>query len=527
MKTIKLFLILVLFSGTLFAQVREQGSVNSRKFIYNSAGLVNMGPELHSQISDSSLGVFSFSLKHTVIFEGMYYQSLYTNKQNSTNYKVVIRKSADGENWSPFVRVGDAAANEDEYYSNIYVWRKGANVHVGVMYGFWTTPNPHIRFALSTNGGASFQPSVQISSHTDNFTIFPGGLAGKGDTLMMNWVRQYATDRCDQTWFSRSTNGGVTWSPMAEAFAGNHYSFVADITMDNNGNAWSVTADDQFNRVNHVVRFTTNLGTSWETKTQINNMPSGHTNTNQQVRWFNNKLYAVWTHSTTYADSVMFSTSTNGGNDWSHKRVSDTDTLLPAGGTVIPIHPALTVADNGNIYVVWADSRERHHSILDSGKLNIYLSRSTNGGATWSSSIKVNDVSNYTRTYNAYPCVVVRSNGAVDSVVISWSKLRNILGPQAITQLGSEVPQMYALEQNYPNPFNPVTNIKVNISKSGFVSLKVFDITGREAAILVDEEMNAGIYNIDFNASSLPSGVYFYRMTVDGFTDTKKMILVK
>lgn len=527
MKTIKLFLILVLLSGTLFAQVREQSSANSRKLVFNSGGLVNMGPEIHTPLSDSSIGAFSYSHKHTVIFEGTYYQTLHTGKYNGTNWKAVFRKSSDGENWSPIVRVGDAALNQDEYHSNIYVWRKGANIHVGIMYGFWTTANPHIRFALSTNGGVSFQPSVQVSTHADNFTIFLGGLAGKGDTLMMNWARQYPTDRVDQTWFSRSTNGGVTWSPMAEAYPGNHYSFVTDLTMDNNGNAWSVTADDQFNRVNHVVRFTTNLGASWETKTQINDMPSGHTNTNQQVRWFNNKLYAVWTHSTTFADSVMFSVSTNGGNSWSHSRVSDTDTLMPAGGTNIYIHPSIAVSENGNIYVVWADSREGHQPTIDSSKFNMYISRSTNGGITWSPSAKVNGPSNYTRTFNSYPCVVVKSNGATDSVLVTWGKLRNILGPQAITQLGNSTPETFVLEQNYPNPFNPTTNIKMNISKRGFVSLKVFDITGREAAILVDEEMSAGVYNVDFNASSLPSGVYFYRLVSDGFTDTKKMILVK
>lgn len=89
------------------------------------------------------------------------------------------------------------------------------------------------------------------------------------------------------------------------------------------------------------------------------------------------------------------------------------------------------------------------------------------------------------------------------------------------------MPEKFFLGQNYPNPFNPVTNIKVNISKRGFISLKVFDVTGRVAAILIDKEMSAGIYNVDFSAMSLPSGVYFYRMETDNFSDTKKMILIK
>lgn len=99
--------------------------------------------------------------------------------------------------------------------------------------------------------------------------------------------------------------------------------------------------------------------------------------------------------------------------------------------------------------------------------------------------------------------------------------------PTGITNNGSEVPEKYSLSQNYPNPFNPVTNIKFNIPKAGLVKLVVFDITGKEVAALVNNEMNAGIYTADFNAVNLSSGIYFYRLTAGGFTDTKKMMLVK
>jgi hypothetical protein len=528
MKTTKLFLTLLLlvFAWGSFAQVREQYSVASRKLIFNSAGLVSQGAELQSPLSDSSVAAFSYSQKTMVNFEGVYYQAVNSNKFAGTTSQVAVRKSMDGINWSGLTRVSDAGLDKNEYHSNIYVWRKGGNINVGVVYGFWSAANPNLRYALSTNGGNTFQPSVQLSSHTDNFTIFLGGIAGKGDTIMINWVRQVQPDFCGETWFTRSTNGGVTWSPMAVAFTGNHYSFVTDITMDQNGNAWSVTADDQFFRVNPVIRFTSNLGASWETKTQIVDMPSGHTNTNVHLKSVNNKLYAAWTHTRTFADSVNFSVSTNGGNSWSTKKISDTDTLNPFSQTILTIHPAFSVSDNGNIYAVWSDSRERHNSI-DSSHFNVYLTRSTDGGATWSSNMKISGPSNFSRVLNSYPNVAVRSNGAVDTVLVVWDKYRNILGPQAVTQLGNEVPQKFLLEQNYPNPFNPVTNIKVNISSRGFVSLKVFDITGREAAILINEEMNAGVYNVDFNAGSLPSGVYFYRLAANNFSDTKKMILIK
>ena len=96
-----------------------------------------------------------------------------------------------------------------------------------------------------------------------------------------------------------------------------------------------------------------------------------------------------------------------------------------------------------------------------------------------------------------------------------------------IINVSTIAPEKYSLKQNYPNPFNPVTNIKFEVAKSGLVTLKVFDISGREAALLVNEEMNAGTYNFDFNAAHLSSGIYFYQLTAANYTDTKKMILIK
>lgn len=85
----------------------------------------------------------------------------------------------------------------------------------------------------------------------------------------------------------------------------------------------------------------------------------------------------------------------------------------------------------------------------------------------------------------------------------------------------------YKLSQNYPNPFNPTTKINFDLKNSAFASLKVFDITGREVRTLVNEKLSAGSYSYDFNASELPSGVYFYQLKTDGFIETKKMILLK
>jgi uncharacterized delta-60 repeat protein len=85
----------------------------------------------------------------------------------------------------------------------------------------------------------------------------------------------------------------------------------------------------------------------------------------------------------------------------------------------------------------------------------------------------------------------------------------------------------FRLEQNYPNPFNPTTNFEFRIASFGFVSLKVFDVLGKEVATLVNEEKPAGNYKIAFDASGLSSGVYFYKLQSGNFVESKKMILLR
>ncbi|MFZ1080843.1 MAG: alpha-amylase family glycosyl hydrolase [Candidatus Kryptoniota bacterium] len=90
-----------------------------------------------------------------------------------------------------------------------------------------------------------------------------------------------------------------------------------------------------------------------------------------------------------------------------------------------------------------------------------------------------------------------------------------------------KIPTNYMLEQNYPNPFNPTTTIGYQLSAAGKVTLKVYDVLGREVETLVSQRQNAGSYLVGFDGSRLSSGVYFYRLTAGGFTDVKKLMLVK
>lgn len=92
---------------------------------------------------------------------------------------------------------------------------------------------------------------------------------------------------------------------------------------------------------------------------------------------------------------------------------------------------------------------------------------------------------------------------------------------------GEGIPIVYDLAQNYPNPFNPSTTIRYQIPQDGIVTLKIYDILGSEVATLVNEEKVAGKYEVNFNASSLASGVYIYKIQAGSFINSKKMLLLK
>ncbi|MGE5795924.1 MAG: T9SS type A sorting domain-containing protein, partial [Ignavibacteria bacterium] len=109
------------------------------------------------------------------------------------------------------------------------------------------------------------------------------------------------------------------------------------------------------------------------------------------------------------------------------------------------------------------------------------------------------------------------------SDIVSWD-----WGSMAATDVESfDQVEDFELLSNYPNPFNPSTTIKYSIPTSEFVSLKVYDVLGSEVATLVNDEKPTGNYKVNFNATNLSSGIYFYTLKVGNFTQTKKLILMK
>ncbi|MFZ2323880.1 MAG: T9SS type A sorting domain-containing protein [Ignavibacteriaceae bacterium] len=110
-------------------------------------------------------------------------------------------------------------------------------------------------------------------------------------------------------------------------------------------------------------------------------------------------------------------------------------------------------------------------------------------------------------------------------IYTAWINAENNVSD--VAKNNNSIPLDFNLSQNYPNPFNPVTIISYQLPETEFVTLKIYDILGNEVVTLVNEEKPAGSYNVSFDASKLPSGVYFYTLITDNFKQSKKMILMK
>jgi hypothetical protein len=166
---------------------------------------------------------------------------------------------------------------------------------------------------------------------------------------------------------------------------------------------------------------------------------------------------------------------------------------------------AFLYAKNGNSFVRCAVSDANgvyHLTSLPSGNLKIIVNRLGFTG----DSTNVN----------------VTASSNIDSINFHLNKI--YLG---IKQISNIVPTEYKLFQNYPNPFNPTTNIKYQIINNGFVTLKIYDMLGKEVITLVNEKQSPGIYEILWNAAQFPSGVYFYKLLTEKYSDIKRMILLK
>ncbi|HMT10412.1 MAG TPA: T9SS type A sorting domain-containing protein, partial [Ignavibacteria bacterium] len=148
-----------------------------------------------------------------------------------------------------------------------------------------------------------------------------------------------------------------------------------------------------------------------------------------------------------------------------------------------------------------------------------YIHKTIDGGATWPLERRI--------TINTFNAVCISPDGYGFAVGNSGTMLRASNPLVGIQPVSNVVPSEFKLEQNYPNPFNPETRIRFSLPRNEKAELRIFDAAGRLTAELVNEELQAGSFEITWHAGSLPSGVYFCRLNAGKYSGTIKLVLIK
>ena len=314
----------------------------------------------------------------------------------------------------------------------------------------------------------------------------------------------------------RTTNAGTSWTQVFTQTGGFINAIVQRVTtnkllMVGNpvGGRWSIwKSDDNGGTWDSTTFYLPQAGT----ETGFNNSlallsTSGAwfgTNNTKVYKRLDNSYFTELTPGLVNSNSVWFNdaqngmtggtsllNTTNGGTLW-------TPLAAPGSGTILGITGAGTnwwYTRGGSIYfsnnngLIWSTD-----FTAPAGTYN-HITTARTGGHLWA----------------------VRSNGGISISV----------GPNGIQPVSNEIPSKFSLSQNYPNPFNPGTKIKFEVPKSSFIKLTVYDAAGRELTTLVSEQLQAGVYSVDWNAVNSASGVYFYKLEGNGFSAVKKMALVK
>jgi len=348
-----------------------------------------------------------------------------------------------------------------------------------------------------------------------------------------------------------SSNNGTSWTSVGltnqvvNSFAVSGTNLFAGtpgggvFLSTNNGTSWNQVNNGLTNQVIEALAV-------FGTKIFVGTNGGGvFLSTNNGSNWspVNNGLTTQWVWSLAVSGTNLFAgtaggvfLSTNNGSNWSPVNNGLTNQVVMAllvSGTNIFAGTQSGLFLSTNNGSNWSAvnnglTNQDVHSFAVSGT-NIFAGTagggvflSTNNGTSWTQK---------NQGFNVVPHVdaLIIANNYIFAGTFNQSVWRRSLSEIiGIQNISTETPSKYSLSQNYPNPFNPSTNIKFNVEKLGNIKIIVYDIAGREVQTLVNERLQPGTYEANFDAGNLPSGIYFYSLFAnDSKIDTKKMIVLK
>lgn len=372
----------------------------------------------------------------------------------------------------------------------------GNNIYAGFILG--TFPNSNGYVYISSDDGANW---ISVSRSFD--PVY--SIAICGNTLFVGTRNDYGSG-LGQIW--ASSNYGVNWSQLPFSSHG-----VLSLVPSGN-NIYAGTSDSG-------AYLSTNFGYNWSHILHINNPIS--------CIWINNNnIFAS-------ADSNLFCNiyfSSNNGSTW---RVTTVNTQH--------FRSFANIGDNifaGTVNGVYCSSNDGLNWVQSGLSDTAVTDVSANGNnvfaGTWSSGVylSTNNGSSWIRKNQGFQPVqpIVNKLLIKNEYIFAGSYLysiwrRSLSEIIGIQNISTESPFQYTLYQNFPNPFNPTTFIVFAISKTSSTKILIYDERGREIYTLVDEILPAGFYTQKFDGTGFPSGVYFYKLIVNGLSETKKMLLLK
>jgi len=403
---------------------------------------------------------------------------------------------------------------------------------------FYASNIDHLNPLRKIGGTQDNGSMITFDGGTDNWEVIYGG---DGFTAHVDYTNSNIIYCASQNGgLGRSTNNGVSFSNITNGLSG-RFNWSTPYILDNQDPAILYAGS-------HMIFRSTNRGTSWTAISgDLTRGPNGRLGTitciTSGVAGNNQRVIYTGT------DDAKISVTTNSGANW-----------LDVTGSLPQRYVTDIRCDSRNPAIAYVTLSGFN---IDERNTRIY--RTTNYGSTWSNisgnllnvpanSIIVDEVRDsvlyvgcdagvyYTTNLGASWAILGTGlpNAPVfdinyhagSQILCAGTHGRSIFEistaniPIGIVN-NSEIAESFSLGQNFPNPFNPVTSIKISIPKADYLRLIVYDIRGSEVALLINKNMPKGEYAYEFDASNLPSGVYFYTLRTEKFTSTKKMILVK
>ncbi|MBX2989828.1 MAG: T9SS type A sorting domain-containing protein [Bacteroidetes bacterium] len=316
----------------------------------------------------------------------------------------------------------------------------------------------------STNNGDSWTLQDSVTFHADGVRL----------TLNNQGILFGYADT-----LRRSTDNGITWTVI---HSGLPFGQIPDLRVHPNGNLLLARKGDWLFR-------STDNGNNWIAVTLPPIPPPPGPDADAIAFGSGDKVYVG-------DDGLGFLGSTNGGSSWTQLNNGLPNTFVWA----------LAVTNGGDIFA---------------GMANGGVYRSTNGGAQWDS-INTGLNSQSRRIYSLF----IAPSGHIFAGT-TGGIYRSAQRVSYVGEGGKSFATQYSLSQNYPNPCNPNTTIRYQLPQTAVVVLRIYDILGQEVATLVNREIQAGNYDITWNAGGMASGVYFYQIHAGDFVQTRKLILIR